>query len=123
MKGGVRLFLWASVGGALAAFAVWQIASRQLDKQFQAGGQDLRRQLAAGGQDLEAELNAGRRELIARAQQEIQTQVPARVRQEVDAALANYGVTPQTAREAIRVARAGDALVTRLQRFLQGVGA
>ena len=79
-----KTFLLAAGVGTVAAVVVFQIASRELD-----------RQLARGGEGL---IQAAEGQLRSSMQRQLQQQVPPMVRAEVVSKLSEYGITPQTGR-------------------------
>lgn len=79
------------LAGALAGGALWFIARRSIDSQFQQGAQQLAAQLTGGSANLQQQLDRGRAELAA----QIRHDVPAQVDSALRTTLSTYGITPQ----------------------------
>lgn len=77
--------LLGATGGALAGLGVWMLASYLIDKQFEKASREL---LARGEADLRREIS-----------RQIETQIPPRVRSEMDRRFAEANITPQTGRQ------------------------
>lgn len=106
----MKPWLWAALGGTLAAIGVWVFVRRGVDDALARGGADLRARLGAGGADLERQLTRARLELGNEVKVAVLREVPPQVETTIRATLASYGITPDTGRRIDAVLAAAERL-------------
>jgi hypothetical protein len=94
----MKPWLWAALGGTVAALGVWALVRRGLDNALERGGADLRERLGAGGADLERQLTRARNDLGTEIKVAVLREVPPQVEQTIRSTLTSYGITPDTGR-------------------------